>query len=161
MLQSITELVRTSEGPVPEEAYAAERLLGVLAHGLDALLDSYPKLVTDMVGKATDLVGRLAHTVGELLSGLFGGGANGPVDDPSGPTNIPVPASPTPVPVGSSTAGGALSSVLGSSGSASGLLLAVLILFSSALFQGGKLSWHRREPLKPRSALRLAIERPG
>jgi hypothetical protein len=160
ILQSITESVRTSEAPVPEEASAAERLSGVLAHALDALLDSYPKLVTDMVEKATDVVGGLAHTAGELLSGLFGRGADGSVDDPSVPTNIPVPTSPTPVPVGSSTAGGSLSGVSGSPGSAS-VLLAVLILFLSAVFQGGKLSWCCREPLKPRSAPQLAIERPG
>jgi hypothetical protein len=36
-----------------------------------------------------------------------------------------------------------------------------LFVFLSAVFWSGKLSWHRREPLKPSSALRLAIERPG
>ena len=154
--------VMGSEGPVSEEASAAEHLSGVLAHALDGLLDSYPKTVADLVEKTTDVVGGLAHAVGEVLSGLFGGGTDGSSTGPSVPHNIPVPASPTPVPAeGSSTAVGSLSSVSGSSGSTSVLLLAVLILFSSTLFQGGKLSWYCREPLKPRSAPQLAIERPG
>jgi hypothetical protein len=148
------------EGPVSEEASAAERLSGVLAHTVDGLLDSYPKAVADLIGKTADVVGGLAHTMGGLLSGLFGGGADGPVDGPSGPTNIPVPTSPAPVPVGSSTAGGSLLGVSGSPGSASALL-AVLILFLGAVFRGGKLSWYCRDPQKPRSAPQLAIERPG
>ncbi len=163
MLQSITELVRTSEGPVPEEAYAAEHLSGVLAHALDALLDSYHGGTADLVEKATGVVGGLAHAVDEVLSGLFGGGADGFSTGPSVPTNIPAPASPPAhVPVeGVFAAGGSLSGVSGSPGGASGLLAVLIILFLSAVFQGGKLSWNCREPLKPRSAPQLAIERPG
>jgi hypothetical protein len=128
---------------------------------VDGLLDSsYPKAAADLIGKTTDVVGGLAQTIGGLLSGLFGGGADGPVDDLPGPTNVPVPTSPAPVPVGSSTAGGSLSGVSGSPGSAS-TLLAILILFLGAVFQGGKLSWYHREPLTPRSTPQLAIERPG
>jgi hypothetical protein len=87
-----------------------------------------------LVEKTTDVVGGLAHTAGELLSGLFGGR--------------------------SSIESGFLSGV---SGALAGdpVQLAVLFVFLSAVFWSGKLSWHRREPLKPSSALRLAIERPG
>jgi len=147
--------------PVSEEASAAERLSGVLAHTMDGLLDSYSEAVADLAERTTDVVGGIAHTMGKLLGGLFGGGADGPVDDPSVPANIPVPASPIPVPVDGSFAGGPHSSVSGSPGGGSVLLAAVLILFLSAVFRGGKLSWYRREPLEPHSALRLALERPG
>ncbi len=138
MLQPIPESVRSSAGPVSEEAPVGERLAGALAHVGDDVLGSYPTKAAEaaiaLVEKTTDVVGGLAHTAGELLSGLFSGR--------------------------SSIASGALSGVSGSSGSVS-MPLAVLILFLSAVFQGGKLSWRCREPLKLRSALQLAIERPG
>jgi hypothetical protein len=54
--------------------------------------------------------------------------------------------------------------VLGASGSNSDTfqqLFFVLVVLLVALLQGGKLSWHRREPHSPHSALRLAVERPG
>jgi hypothetical protein len=37
----------------------------------------------------------------------------------------------------------------------------VLVALLIVLLQGGSLSWHRRELHKPRSAPRLAVERPG
>jgi hypothetical protein len=36
-----------------------------------------------------------------------------------------------------------------------------LMVLLAVLLQGGGLSWHRREPHRPHSALRLAVERPG
>jgi hypothetical protein len=151
----------SSEGSVSEEAFAAERLSGVLADAVDGLLDSYHGVGAELSEKTTDVVAVLTHATGGMLSGLFGGGADRSSTGPSGPTNIPVPASPAHVPVeGAFTAGSSLSGVSGSSGNASGLL-AVMILFLSAVFRGGKLSWPCREPLKPRSAPQLAIERPG
>ncbi len=138
MLQPIPESVRSSAGPVSEEAPVGERLAGALVHVVDDVLGSYPTKAAEaaiaLVEKTTDVVGGLAHTAGELLSGLFS--------------------------ERSSIASGALSGVLGSPFSAS-VPLAVLILLLSAVFQGGKLSWCCREPLKLRSALQLAIERPG
>ena len=138
MLQPIPESVRSSAGPVSEEAPVGERLAGSLVHVVDDVLGSYPTKVAEagiaLVEKTTDVVGGLAHTAGELLSGLFGGR--------------------------SSIESGFLSGV---SGALAGdpVQLAVLFVFLSAVFWSGKLSWHRREPLKPSSALRLAIERPG
>ena len=138
MLQPIPESVRSSAGPVSEEAPVGERLAGSLVHVVDDVLGSYPTKVAEagiaLVEKTTDVVGGLAHTAGELLSGLFGGR--------------------------SSIESSFLSGVLGSPASAP-MQLAVLFVFLSAVFWSGKLSWHRREPLKPSSALRLAIERPG
>jgi hypothetical protein len=133
------EFLMGSESSVSEEAPAAgERLAGRLGHVVDDVLDSYPtkvaKAAIALVEKTTDVVGGLAHTAGELLSGLFGGR--------------------------SSIESSFLSGVLGSPASAP-MQLAVLFVFLSAVFWSGKLSWHRREPLKPSSALRLAIERPG
>jgi hypothetical protein len=159
----IPESVRSSEGSVPEETSAGERLAGGLAHVVNDLLDSTTKAAADLVEKSTDWVAGLAHSVDGMLSGLFGGGTYDPVDDPSSPTSIPVPrpTAPTPVPVGgSSPAAGSLSSGSGSSGSAPVLLIAVLLLFSIALLQG-KLSWLRSEPLRPRAGPHLPIERPG
>jgi hypothetical protein len=138
MLQPIPESVRSSAGPVSEEAPVGERLAGALVHVVDDVLGSYPTKAAEaaiaLVEKTTDVVGGLAHTAGELLSGLFGGR--------------------------SSIESSFLSGVLGSPASAP-MQLAVLFVFLSAVFWSGKLSWHRREPLKPSSALRLAIERPG
>jgi hypothetical protein len=161
----IPESVRSSEDSVPEEASTAEHLVGGLAHAVDNLLDSYPTTAAEaaiaLVEKTTDLVAGLAHSVGGLLSGLFGGGTDDPVNDPSIPTSIPMPTAPTSVPGGgSSPAAGFLSSGSLSSGSAPVLLIAVLVLFSIALLQG-KLSWIRCEPLRPRAGPQLAIERPG
>ncbi len=138
MLQPIPESMRSPVGPVSEEAPAVgERLAGSLVHVVDDALGSYPtkvaKAAIALVEKTTDVVGGLAHTAGELLSGLFGGR--------------------------SSIESGFLSGVSGSPASAP-VQLAVLFVFF-AVFWSGKLSWYRREPLKLRSALQLAIERPG
>jgi hypothetical protein len=133
------ESMRSHAGPVSEEdPVVGERLAGALVHVVDDVLGSYPAKATEaaiaLVEKTTDVVGGLAHTAGELLSGLFGGR--------------------------SSIESGFLSGVSGSPASAP-VQLAVLFLYLSAVFWSGKLSWHRREPLKPSSALQLAIERPG
>ena len=139
MLQSITESVRSHEGPVSEEApVVGERLARALVHVVDDMLGSYTTKAAEaaiaLVEKTTDVVEGLVQTAGELLSGLFGGR--------------------------SSIESGSLPGVLESPASAP-VQLAVLFLFLSAVFWSGKLSWHRREPLRPSSALRLAIERPG
>ena len=133
------ESMRSHVGPVSEKApVVGERLAGSLVQVVDDVLGSYPtkvaKAAVALVEKTTDVVGGFAHAAGELLSGLFG--------------------------ERSSIESGFLSGVLGSPASAP-VQLAVLFAFLSAVFWSGKLSWHRREPLKPSSALRLAIERPG
>jgi hypothetical protein len=139
MPQPISESVRSYAGPVSEEApVVGEPLAGALAHAVGDVLTSYPAKAAEaavaLAEKTTDVVGGIAHAAGKLLSGLFG--------------------------EGSSVASGALSGISGSPASAP-VQFAVLILFLSAVFWSGKLSWHPREPLKPRSTLQLAIERPG
>jgi hypothetical protein len=64
-------------------------------------------------------------------------------------------------PLGPATAG--YSSFFGASGSstAAAQMLFVLAALLTVLLQGGTLTWHRREPHRPHSALRLAVERPG
>ena len=87
-----------------------------------------------------------------------GGGSPYPARNPFNPPLAPVPA----VPSGSALA--SYSPSLSASGTSTDhfqLLFFVLAPFSVALLQGGKPSWHRREPLRPHSALRLAVERPG
>ncbi len=133
MLQPILESVRRYAGPI-----VGERPAGALVHVVDDMVGSYPTKAAEaaiaLVEKTPDVVRGIAHAAGEVLSGLFGGR--------------------------SSIASGSLSSVSGSPASAP-VQLAVLFVFLSAVFWSGKLSWHRREPLKPRSTLQLAIERPG
>jgi hypothetical protein len=110
----------------------------VASRVVDDVLGSYPTKAAEaaiaLVEKTPDVVRGIAYAAGEVLSGLFGGR--------------------------SSIESGFLSGVSGSPASAP-VQLAVLFLFLSAVFWSGKLSWHRREPLKPSSALQLAIERPG
>jgi hypothetical protein len=121
-----------------------------------------------------ELVGQMAQAAHEALSG--GGLANhqqqakasgkpvAPSDEPVAPPAAPIPAVPPLAPGGGSAPVG-YSSFLGASGSSASdafqLLFAILVVFSVALLQGGKLSWQRREAHGPPSAPILAIERPG
>jgi hypothetical protein len=129
---------------------------------------------TELFGRGGELVGQMAQMVQAPDQALSGGGlpnqqqqAGGePVApaEPVAPPDAPLPAVPPLAPGGGSAPVGYSSSFLGASGSSGDafqLLFAILILFSVALLQGGKTSWHRREPLRPSSALRLAVERPG
>ncbi|HEX2264962.1 MAG TPA: hypothetical protein VHH14_01640, partial [Solirubrobacterales bacterium] len=88
-----------------------------------------------------------------------------PADSPVAPPAAPLPETPSlPLPIAPGGAAAASASLLGASGSPSGdpqLPFAVLVLFSVALLQGGKLVCRQREPLRPASALRPAAERPG
>ena len=152
------------------------KALGGMFNGVDdsvagGILD---RVLADPSGVAAGLAGRVGEVVGELasaLSGLLlGDGAPGSVDGPSAPSSIPtmpVAPPPPPPPVVPGAPGGASTFVLsfsGSSGSsddAPWLVLAVLAP-SVVLLRGGKLLANAyREPLKPGSALRLAVERPG
>lgn len=123
-----------------------------------------------------ELVGQMAQAAHEALSG--GGGlanhqqqakASGkpvaPSDEPVAPPVAPIPAVPPLAPGGGSAPVGYYSSFLGASGSSASdafqLLFAILVVFSVALLQGGRLSWLRRESHGPPAAVVLAIERPG
>jgi hypothetical protein len=95
-----------------------------------------------------------------------GDGGSRVVQKPS-PTHVPsAPGTPPPfVPVAppGGPASASYSSFLGASGSstAAAQMLFVLAILLAVLLQGGTLTWHRREPHRPHSALRLVVERPG
>jgi hypothetical protein len=114
----------------------------------------------ERINGPAERVGDVAGNLARATDGTFGrGGSPHPAQKPlAPPVAPPVPV----VPAGSALA--SYSPSLGASGSSTDafqLLLFVLAPFSVALLQGGKPSWHRREPLRPHSALRLAVERPG
>jgi hypothetical protein len=114
----------------------------------------------ERINGPAERVGDVAGNLARATDGTPGrGGSPHPAQKPlAPPVAPPVPV----VPAGSALA--SYSPSLGASGSSTDafqLLLFVLAPFSVALLQGGKPSWHRREPLRPHSALRLAVERPG
>jgi hypothetical protein len=91
-------------------------------------------------------------------------------DNPIAPPASPLPEAPLPetpslpIPIAPGGAAAASASLLGASGASSGdpqLPFAVLVMFSLALLQGGKLVCRQLDPLRPRSALQPAVERPG
>ncbi len=141
--------------------------LGTLLGGGDAP-DSINALMTQQLVPHwnSERIDGLAERAGDASGNLArategtpgGGGSPHPARNPFTPPLAPVPV----VPGGSALA--SYSPSLSASGSSTDhfhLLFFVLAPFSVALLQGGKPSWHRREPLRPHSALRLAVERPG
>jgi hypothetical protein len=107
-----------------------------------------------------DLAKGLATGVMQLLNGLLGGpGGEGQHNSHDGQPFAPI--SPTPAPPGAPPAPGtSLNGASGTSGSAFVVLLGVFALFT-LLLRSGKFSWPSHEFIKPASALRPAIERPG
>lgn len=149
------------------------KALGGMFNGVDdsvagGILD---QVLADPSGVAAGLAGRVGEVVGELasaLSGLLlGDGAPGSVYGPSAPPSIPTtPVAPPPpvVPVAPGGASTFVPSFSGSSGSSDDApwLVHAVLAPSVVLLRGGKLLANAyREPLKPGSALRLAVERPG
>jgi len=145
-----------------------EELTRMVGGALSALLGGrglafYSERATSLIERANELVGELAQAVGGLLDRE---GTPNPVNEPVSAPSVPVPAAPAPTapafPGGTSPlTGPSLSNSLTSSGYDFGLSFCVLASFTIVLLQGGKFSWARRQPLKPNSALRLAVERPG
>jgi hypothetical protein len=113
-----------------------------------------PEQIDGPAERVGDASGNLARTA-EGRPG--GGGSPHPARNPFTPPLAPAPV----VPGGSALASYSSLSASGSSTDHFHLLFFVSAPFSVALLQGGKTSWHRREPLRPHSALRLAVERPG
>ncbi len=116
----------------------------------------YPEQIAGLTEGVGGAAGNLAQAVGRALGG---GGSPTPTHKPfTPPVAPPVPV----VPSGPALASfSPFLSAAGSTAGASQQLFFVLVPFSVALLQGGKLLWHRRESLGPYSALLLAIERPG
>jgi hypothetical protein len=126
--------------------------------------------------RATELLERTVGTAmaeaAQATEGALraGGGSAHPADNPVSTPASPLPEAPLPetpslpVPIAPSGAAPASASYFGASGSssyASQLPFAILALLSVALLQGGKRVCLQREPLRPRSALQPAAERPG
>jgi hypothetical protein len=167
-------LIEQVANVVGDLAQALGGLLGVVGGGSPAPTDyyylagqplvafyyDYQQVTAELIERAAAATGELAQTVSGALSG--GGVApNQEARVPATPPAVPplVPVAPLPVaPVGYS------SSVLVGSGSgaeAFQLLFAILVVFSVALWRGGRLSWLRRASHGPPSAFIVAIERPG
>jgi hypothetical protein len=116
----------------------------------------------EVLGRAGSAVADLAQAKSRALGA---GGSQHQTHKPFAPPVAPVPVAPSlPVPVAPGGPAPASSSFFGASASSADTLLlpfAMLLLFSVALLQGGRLSWLRRESHGPPTAFVLAIERPG
>jgi hypothetical protein len=122
-----------------------------------------PERTTELLERAGAAVTNLAQAMGGSLSA--GGAphqAHKSFPAPVAPV-APLPVAPS-LPTPAAPGGYSSSSLLvgsGSSADAFQLLFAVLVVFSVALLQGGRLSWLRRVSHGPPTAFLLAIERPG
>jgi hypothetical protein len=111
-------------------------------------------MIDELVNSSSQLAGGLAEQVSEALS---------PTDVPVVPDNPPLTGqAPSPVPSQTPPVSTSFSAsgAFGGSGSTFVLLLGVLASVSVLLLRS-RFSWASYEFLKPISALRLAIERPG
>jgi hypothetical protein len=151
--------------PAPETDYYHH----LAAQPLAAFYQDYEQATAELIEWSAAAAGELTRAA----SGALSGGGVAPNQEAGGaPAAPPAPAAPAPaaplppVPVAPPVAPGGYSSSSvvvgsGSAGEAFQLLFAILVVFSVALLQGGRLSWLRREAHGPPSALALAIERPG
>jgi hypothetical protein len=121
-----------------------------------------PERGPELFEQAGTAVANLAQAAGGALGA---GDSPHPTGKRFAPPVAPPPDAPSlPVPIAPGGPAPASSSYFGASGSSADALhlpFAVLVLFSVALLQGGKLVCQRREPLRPHSVLQLAAERPG
>jgi hypothetical protein len=107
-----------------------------------------------------DVAKGLADGVVQLVNSLLGGPGNEGQHNSHDEQPF-APVAPTPAPPGAPPASGtSLNGASGTSGSALLMLLGVIALFT-LLLRSGKFSWPPHEFIKPASALRPAIERPG
>jgi uncharacterized membrane protein YtjA (UPF0391 family) len=119
--------------------------------------------------RAAELLERSGAALADLAQATGGalgtGGSQHLTHKPFAPPVAPVPvAPPLPVPVAPGGPAPASSFFGGASATSAGAIqlpFAMLVLFSVALLQGGRLSRLRRESHGPPTALVLAIERPG
>jgi hypothetical protein len=126
--------------------------------GIVQLLAVFSEQVDGLVHGAGDVLGGFGQTLGALLGG---DAAPNPGGSPAVPPDAPIPVFPV-SPGGPSPDGGFFfSGASAGSGNAFVPLFGAIALLSLALMRGGKPWWLRGETLKPKSALRLAIERPG
>jgi hypothetical protein len=150
---------------------ASDYYYHLAAQPLAALYYDYEQAAAELIEWSAAAMGEMTRAVGGALDNGSGSGAAAPNQEaggggvPATPPPPPPPASPPLVPVAPPVAPVGYSfSLLGAPGSAADafqLLFAILVVFSVALLQGGRLSWLRREAHGPPTALVLAIERPG
>jgi hypothetical protein len=146
---------------------ASDYYYHLAAQPLAAFYYDYEQATAELIEWSAAAAGEMTRAVGGALDNGSGSGAAAPNQEagagggvPATPPPAPplVPVAPPVAPVGYSF------SLLGAPGSAADafqLLFAILMVFSVALLQGGRLSWLRREAHGPPTALVLAIERPG
>jgi hypothetical protein len=161
--QTLTEALGEVLGallPGENDAPGPDGYRVVLPLGFYGLPERTTELLERTVGTA---MAELAQATEGVLRA--GGGTAHQTQTPLAPPVSPLPEMPSlPVPIAPGGPAPASASYFGASGSSSDALqlpFAVLVVLSVALLQGGKLVCQQREPLRPRSALRLATERPG
>jgi hypothetical protein len=187
--QLIPDSATNLTDPGPATPLTEEDVAASVAQLVDDLLESYSEQVADVVEQVTDAVELISEALGGLMGGDWtpgptedlieqvgnavaniaqatGGafsaeGVSNQADEAFTPPIVPAPTVPVapgaPAPASSSS----FLSTSWSSTDTFQLLFAVLLLFSVALLQGGKLLWRHCDALGPRSVLQLAVERPG
>jgi hypothetical protein len=154
---------------------AAERSVAEsLAGGVEKLVERTAELVENAVGltgRVEEVANKVAVAAANAVGGLLGGssssegGRSPPADAPPVvPPAVPAPATPVPAGGPSSPSGTSFSGGSSFSGHDHDLPLeelAVLVLSSIALLQGGKLRPLSQVFRRPESALRPVLERPG
>jgi hypothetical protein len=161
----------TEGGTTTEPVTSAPNYDPVLGSGTDPPasepIDEPTTLVTlaeridNLAGRAGNVLGGLAQALGALLGGDGTPNPGGsPVVPPDTPPDTPIPVFPA-SPGGSSPDGSFFSGASAGSGNAFVPLFGAIALLALALMRGGKPWWLRGETSKLKSALQLAIERPG
>jgi hypothetical protein len=133
-------------------------VLGDLARALDGLLGGGDGTLKPAEGGIVQLLAVFSDQLDGLAQEI--GAAPNPDGSPIVPPDAPIPVSPG-SPGGSPGGGSFFSGASAGSGNAFVPLFGAVALLSLSLMRGGKPWWLRGERLKPKSALRLAIERPG
>jgi hypothetical protein len=133
------------------------QLVNSLISGIDGEGQPFaPAALEELKELAKGLAAAVIQLVNSLLGGPGGEGQHNSHDGQPFPPVAPAPAPPVAPPA----SGASFNAASGASGNAFVVLLGVFALFT-LLLRGGKFSWPSHEFIKPPSALRPAIERPG
>jgi hypothetical protein len=149
-----------NDPPASEPADESAPLVAGVARALATYSEQAPDLaerIDNLAERTGDALGGLAQALGAPLGG---DGTPNPGGGPVVPPDTPIPVFPG-SPGGSSPDGSFFSGASAGSGNTFVPLFGAIALLALALMRGGKPWWLRGETLKPKSALRLAIERPG
>jgi hypothetical protein len=149
-----------NDPPASEPAAEPAPLVAGVARALATYSEQAPDLaerIDNLAERTGDALGGLAQALGAPLGG---DGTPNPGGGPVVPPDTPIPVFPV-SPGGSSPDGSFFSGASAGSGNTFVPLFGAIALLALALMRGGKPWWLRGETSKPKSALRLAIERPG